>query len=129
MDSISFFWSFFKMLVALAAVIALMIGAMYIIKKYFYQAPAATPGNAMIRVISSHYIGPRASIMLIEVLGQFMLLGVSDHQMSMLATITDPAALEHLRNAPPKESAFSASGPLSQYKSLLENIKRVRKGR
>ena len=129
MDSVSFFWSFFKMLAALAVVIAMMIGAMYFIKKYFYQSPAAAGESALIHVISSCHLGPKNSILLVEVLGQAMLLGVTDHQMSILATITDPEAVEKLKGVRLKERLLPVSDPFSRYKSLLQNFSRMRKDR
>jgi len=117
------------MLAALAVVIAMMIGAMYFIKKYFYQSPAAAGESALIHVISSCHLGPKNSILLVEVLGQAMLLGVTDHQMSILATITDPEALEKLKDIRLKERLLPVSDPFSRYKSLLQNFSRTRKDR
>lgn len=127
MDSISFFWSFFKMLAALAIVIALMIGAMYLLKKYFYQPSAAINGNSMIRIISTCHLNPKNSILLVDVLGQIMLLGVSNHQMSILGTITDPEALENFKNLRLSQKSLPVSDALSRYKSLLRNIGQMRK--
>jgi flagellar biosynthetic protein FliO len=121
-DSISFFWSFFKMLAALALVIALMIGAMVVLKKFFFQSPAALGGNSMIHVISYCHLGPKSSILLIEVLGKAILLGVSDHQMSMLTTITDSEAIERMKDTSMKHSTGPASDPLSRYRALIRNI-------
>jgi len=129
LDSISFFWSFFKMLAALAVVIVLMIGAMYLLKKYFYQPSTAINGNAMIHIISTCYLSPKNSILLVDVLGQVMLLGVSNHQMSVLGTITDPEALENFKNLHLSQKSFSASDTLSRYKSLLRNISQLRKSK
>jgi len=129
LESISFFWSFFKMLVALAIVIALMIGAMYLLKKYFYQPSAAIHGNAMIRIISTYHLNPKNSILLVDVLGQVMLLGVSNHQMSILGTITDPEALENVKNIHLSQKTIPVSDPLTRYKSLLRNIGPMRKGK
>ena len=129
MDSISFFWSFFKMIAALAVVIAMMIGAMYALKKYFYQSPVTADRSAMIHVISSCHLGPKNSILLVEVLGQFLLLGVSEQQMSILTTIMDPEAIENLKNSRMKERLFPVSDPFSRYKSLFRNIFRMRKDR
>jgi len=128
-DSISFFWSFFKMLASLAVVIALMIGAMYLLKKYFYQPSAAINGNAMIRIISTCHLNPKNSILLVDVLGQVMLLGVSNHQMSILGTITDPEALENFKNLHLSQKSLPMSDTLSRYKSLLLNISQMRKGK
>jgi flagellar protein FliO/FliZ len=116
------------MLAALAIVIAMMIGAMYLLKKYFYQSPAAINGNTMIRIISTAYLSPKNSILLVEVLGQVMLLGLSNHQMSILGTITDHEALENLKNLRLIQKSSPVSDTLSRYKSLFRNISRMRKG-
>jgi flagellar protein FliO/FliZ len=129
LDSISFFWSFFKMLTALAIVIALMIGAMYLLKKYFYQPSSTINGNTMIRIISTCHLNPKNSILLVDVLGQVMLLGVSNHQMSILGTITDPKALENFKNIHLSQTSLPVSDTLARYKSLLRNISQMRKGK
>jgi flagellar protein FliO/FliZ len=116
------------MLAALAVVIIMMIAAMYLLKKYFYNSPSSINGNdAMIHVISNCYLGPKNNVLLIEVLGQLMLLGVSNHQMSILGTITDPAAIEKLKGIRHKEKNLPVSDALSRYKSLLKNISKMRK--
>jgi flagellar biosynthetic protein FliO len=117
------------MLAALAIVVALMIGAMVLVKKYFYQPSAAINGNAMIHVISTCHLSPKNSILLVDVLGQAMLLGVSNHQMSMLGTITDPEAIDQLRNIRHSQKSLPTSDALSRYKSLLRNINQMRKGK
>lgn len=117
------------MLVALAVVIALMIGSMYLLKKYFYQPSAAINGNSMIRIISTCHLSPKNSILLVDVLGQVMLLGVSNHQMSILGAITDPDAMENLKNLHVTKNSLPASDTLSRYKSLFRNISQMRKGK
>ena len=129
MDSISFFWSLFKMLAALAVVIALMIVAMYFIKKYFFHSLPDVNGSALINVISTRHLSPKNSLMLVEVLGQVILLGVSNQQLSMLSTINDPDAMEKIKIARLKNGLLSATDPLSRYKSLFRNFGRLRKDR
>lgn len=127
MDSISFFWSFVKMLAALAVVIALMIVAMYFMKKYFFHSLPDVKGSALINIISTRHLGPKTSIMLVEVLGQVIVLGVSNQQMSLLSTINDPDAMENIKIARLKDGLFSTADPLSRYKSLFRNFGRLRK--
>jgi flagellar protein FliO/FliZ len=117
------------MLAALSIVIALMIGAMYLLKKYFYQPSAAINGNSMIHILSTCHLSPKNSILLVEVLGQVMLLGVSNHQMSILGTITDPDAMENIKNIQLTQKSPPLSDTLSHYKSLLRNISQMRKGK
>lgn len=127
MDTVSFFWSFFKMLSALALVIALMIGAMLVVKKYFYQSPVISSGNTMIDIISTRHLGPKNSFMLIEVLGQVLLVGISTQEMSLLTTITDPDALARLKSLRSTKGTSLPADPLARYKSLLKSIGRGRK--
>ena len=127
MDSISFFWSFFKMLAALAIVIGLMIVAAYFIKKYFLHSLPDMSGSALIKIVSTRHLSPKNSLLLIEVLGQVMLVGVSNQQMSMLSRIDDPAAMEKIKTARLTEGPFPDTDPLARYKSLFQNFGRVRK--
>ena len=129
MDSVSFVWSFFKMLAALAIVIAMMIGAAYVLKKYFYRSPETINGNPMIDILSARYLGPKNSILLVDVLGQVMLLGVSTTQISTLGTISGPKALENLKNLRLQHKALPVSESFLRYKSLLRNIGQVRKSK
>jgi flagellar protein FliO/FliZ len=129
LDSVSFVWSFFKMLAALAIVIAMMIGTAYVLKKYFYRSPETINGNHTIDILSTRYLGPKNSILLVNVLGQVMLLGVSTNQISTLGTISDPKALENLKNLRLQHTPPPISESFLRYKSLLRNISQGRKGK
>jgi flagellar protein FliO/FliZ len=127
LDSVSFVWSFFKMLAALAIVIAMMIGIAHALRKYFYRSPEAMNGNQTIDIVSTRYLGPKNSILLVDVLGQVMLLGVSNNQISTLGTISDPKALERLNNLRPRQRTLPISESFQRYGSLLRNIGQMRK--
>ena len=117
------------MLAALAIVIAMMIGTAYVLKKYFYRSPETMNGNPMINILSARYLGPKNSILLVDVLGQVMLLGVSTNQISALGTIIDPKALENLQNHRLRPKSLPVSESFLRYKSLLRNIGQGRKGK
>jgi flagellar protein FliO/FliZ len=97
MDSIAFWPSFFKMLFALAVVLGLLVGAMYFFRRILQRPTAGGHDNGAINVVTARYLGPKSSIMLVEVLGKFIVIGLANNQMSHLATITDPEALEKLK--------------------------------
>lgn len=117
------------MLAALAVVIAMMIGTAYVLKKYFYRSTETINGDPMINILSDRYLGPKSSILLVDVLGQVMLLGVSVNQISALGTISDPKALEHLKNLRPPPQAPPISESILRYRSILRNIGQLRKGK
>lgn len=129
MDSISFFWSFVKMLFSLAVVIGLMVGALLMVKRYFYRTPAVADGTTVIRVVASHHLGPKSSLVLVDVLGQVVLLGVSGQQIANLAAITDPAARERLDRLRPPEALSGPADPFARCRTLLRGIGQGRKER
>ncbi len=97
MDSVAFWPSFLKMLLALAVVLGLLVGAMYLFRRVLQQAPGAVGGGQAINVVAARYLGPKSSIMLVEVLGKLIVVGLANNQMQHLATITDAEALEKLQ--------------------------------
>jgi flagellar biosynthetic protein FliO len=117
------------MLAALAIVIAMMIGAAYVLKKYFYRAPETINGNQMINILSTRYLDPKNRILVVDVLGQVSLLGVSTNQISSLGTISDPKALEDLKTLRPQTGNIPLSESFLIYKSLLRSISQARKGK
>lgn len=98
MDSISFLPSFLKMLFALAVVIGIMLGAMYFFRRVLQQAPAGADAGQAINIVAARYLGPRSSIMVVEILGRLVVIGLSHNQMSFLTTISDPEALSRLKD-------------------------------
>jgi flagellar biosynthetic protein FliO len=129
LESVSFVGSFLKMLAALAVVIVMMIGIACVLKKYFFRSPETIHGNPMIDILSARYLGPKSSILLVDVLGQVMVLGVSTAQISTLGTITDPQALENLKNLRLQHKGLPVSESFLRYKTLLRNIGQARKGK
>lgn len=128
MDSISFMWSFLKMLCSLALVLALMLGAMVVIRKYFYPSASAPGGDSLIRIVASRHLGPKSSFLLVEVLDKVLLIGIANQQMSLLTEITSPEALEQLRGR--RGAAGAAAGPdsFARCLSLWQKLGETRKG-
>jgi len=115
------------MLSALALVIALMIGAMIVVKKYFYHSATVSSGHSLIDIISTRHLGPKSSFMLIEVLGQVLLVGISNQEMTLLTTFTDTDSLAKLKSLRSIKDAPSTPDAFIRYKSLLKTIGRMRK--
>ena len=98
MDSAAFLPSFFKMFFALAIVLGLLLLAAYFFKRILPQTSAGASDNSLINVIAARYLGPKSSIMLVEVLGKVLVIGISSNQMSHLATISEAEVLERLKH-------------------------------
>jgi flagellar biosynthetic protein FliO len=107
--------SFFKMLFALAIVLGLMVGAAYFFKRFLPRTSGGLNDNSLINIVSSRYLGPKSSIMLVEILGKVIVLGISANQISHLATISEGEALDRLKHMGTQEK----SSP-----SFIDHLKR-----
>lgn len=109
MENISLWSSFLKMIFALAIVLGLLIGVMYFIKNFMLRAAPSADNQALINILSSRYLGPKSSIILVEVMEQVIVVGISGQQMTPLARIDDPISVAKMKSqrSQPPASPFS----------------------
>jgi len=128
MDSISFFPSFLKMVSALAVVVGIMIAAMYFFKKIMHQTTSGVDDGSAIKIISARYLGPKSSIVLVDVLGHIIVIGISNHQMTLLTIISGPTSREKLKSIREgKGQSLPFRDYLSKYKIALQAMIRTGK--
>jgi flagellar protein FliO/FliZ len=90
-----------NMLGALAAVLGGLFVVVYFVRKFLQrQGPAAR--DRLIRVLASHYIGVKKAVLLVEVPGAVLVMGVAGDRMQLLSRIDDPATLERIRSKEPQ---------------------------
>jgi flagellar biosynthetic protein FliO len=129
MGSVDFFSSLIKMISALAVVLGIMIAAMYFLKKFVKGSGTGVDDGKCIKIISTRYIGPKCSIMLMDVLNSIIVIGIANNQITMLTTISDPKALERLNDIDrEKKNPGSLFNNLASYRSKLLAPDRTRKG-
>jgi len=97
MENISLWSSFLKMIFALAIVLGLLIGVMYFIKNFMQRSTPSTDNQALINILSSRYLGPKSSIILVEVMEQVIVVGITGQQMTPLARIDDPLSIAKIK--------------------------------
>ena len=105
---------FLKVLFALAVLGILGYGSVVLARKYRYsngKSPAM-----QINVLTQHYLGPKKSLAIVRVAGESILIGVTDHNISMIKSLSllDEDVPEEI----PKEFA-----PLLATKSKAQMIK------
>jgi flagellar protein FliO/FliZ len=126
MSTFEFLASLLKMISALAVVLGVMLACLWAARKFMNNKGAGVDDGQMIRVLSTRYLGPKSSILLLDVLGNVIVVGVSGAQITMLTTITDEESLERLR-AP--RSGDSSSQPfldqITLYKRKLKTLSLV----
>jgi len=117
---ISLISSFLKMIFALAVVLGLLIGVMYFVKIFMQQTGPVSDNQVLINVISSKYLGPKNRIILVEVLNQLLVVGISNQQMTTLAAIEDPEAIAKIKST--KVSSQLVDFPASKLTKYMSQL-------
>ena len=84
----------------LSIVLALLIGILFLMRRLFY-GNARISGRGLIRTVASNYVAPKERIVLIEVLGEMVLLGITPHAINCLAKFPADGRLEIPEPSPP----------------------------
>lgn len=75
-----------KLVLTLFVLCALLGGALFAIKKWAEKKSKQKP-NTKIQILTQHHLGPKKSIAIIQVAGEALLVGITDHNISMLKTL------------------------------------------
>lgn len=93
------FWdSFLRMASALALVLALIAGLVALVRRFAgtrFFAPVTAP---VVQVLGSGYIGPRKTISLVAVAGEFLIVGATPNDLVSFGRITDPEQIKELQS-------------------------------
>ncbi len=105
-SSFGFLASFFQMLAALFLVIGLILLTYYISTRLIRKMPAIRPGGQHIRVLEVRPMGPRKSLILVEISGEYLLLSSSAEQLSLIKQIDMLEEIEIIDENPSKQNNF-----------------------
>jgi flagellar biosynthetic protein FliO len=121
MNSPELFPSLLKVVSALAVTLCVMIVAVYLFKKIMKKGGVKMNDSELIHILSVKYLGPKNSIMLVNVLEHILVIGISSSKISLLTEIVDSGSLEQLKDIQGQESK---PPPFADYlKGLLKGAK------
>ncbi len=123
METVPFWLSFFKMLAALALVLGLLVGGMYFLGRIMQRTSAGANDSGVINIVAARYLGPKSSIMLVEILDNFIVIGLANNQISHLGAISSPEALEKLRYIKKEEKRYPPWAEYLKTHPLAQNIR------
>ena len=90
------FSSFIKMVSALALVLGLMFVLFYLARKTVLRGQGMAPAGKVIKMIASHGLGPKKSIAVVNVAGEFLVLGIGAERITLLSKLESSSSLETL---------------------------------
>nr|BFD64230.1 hypothetical protein BdHM001_29110 [Bdellovibrio sp. HM001]BFD68424.1 hypothetical protein HAGR004_34460 [Bdellovibrio sp. HAGR004] len=76
----------FRILFTLSLLGIVGTGAYFFLKKY--KIPRAMKHQTQIKVLQQHYLGPKKSLAIVRVAGESILIGVTDHNISMIKSLS-----------------------------------------
>jgi len=89
-----------KSLGMLSLVIGVLLGVLYLTRQLFNKRGGLS-GRGIIRMLASYHISPKERVVLMDVLGEKILLGVTPQQIRCLAKITTEKDVELLNDDDP----------------------------
>lgn len=93
------FSSAVKMVSALAITLGILFLIFYLLKSVFARRGGALGSRGLIRVISTTYLGGKRSLILADIAGKKLLLGLSPQAITLLAKIDSQESLETISAA------------------------------
>ncbi len=78
--------SVFRILFSLALLGVVGTGAFIFLRKY--AVPKAMKNQTQIKVLQQHYLGPKKSLAIVRVAGESILIGVTDHNINMIKSLS-----------------------------------------
>ncbi len=82
-------WVFLKMLLSLGAVLALMFGLVYVLKRFVLPGGVPAGLSVPIHVLGRKSLQPKKSVVVLKVADKILVVGISEQGMQMLTELAD----------------------------------------
>ncbi len=76
-----------RMLLSLAVILCMGLGAFLFGKKWIKKNPIAKSSHG-IKVLTQHHMGPKKSLAIVQVAGESILIGITDHSINHIRTLS-----------------------------------------
>lgn len=101
-------------LFTLVLTFALVIGLAYFTSRFLGQKMGRFTSAGDHRIVVNLPLGPNRAVQIVEIAGKYLVLGVTDHNITLLQEINDPVQIERLR-----ATAESATPP-TQFDAVFQ---------
>jgi len=76
-----------KLVLTLAVLVGMLGTAFYFIRKYSFSNKVSK-SNLNIKILTQHHLGPKKTLAVVRVAGESILIGVTDHNISMIKSLS-----------------------------------------
>ena len=84
------------------SMLALVLGVIFLLffgfKKFVLKNTVFGGGEKLVNVLGTGFLGPKKNIVLVEVAGEVLVLGMSQDHIALLTSITDPEKIEEIKS-------------------------------
>ena len=121
-DTVSMTQAVINVAIALAVVLGLILLLAYVMKRISHRL--RTTGGGSIKVLAQIPLGPTQFLSVVEIAGEVLVLGVTEHSVTALSEIEDPAAITRLREQPSPQIGGGMLGGVTSFRQLLGKAQR-----
>lgn len=89
-------WIVVKTFLSLAAVIGLMIGVVFVMKKYMYGGKSSSANIVDMKVIGTMMLQPKRTVSVLKVMDKVLIIGVTEAGMETLGEISDRESVQEI---------------------------------
>ena len=82
-------WLMVKTLLSLAAVLGLMFGLLFALKRFVYRGRPAGASTVEIEILGQRVLQPKRSVYVLKVMEKVIVVGMTEHGMQALAEVED----------------------------------------
>lgn len=113
-----------RMILSLSAVLALMVGLLYLVKRFVMPGAVTVRMPVQVEVLGRRSLQPKKSIVVVRIAGKVLVLGMSEQGMQTLTELSGEA-LESSLAAQASGHSSSPALPFSAY--LQETLRTIRR--
>ena len=115
-----------RMVLSLSAVLALMVGLMYLVKRFVLPGTGTMRMPVQVELLGKRSLQPKKSIVVVRVAGKVLVLGLSEHGMQTLTELSEEEVQAVL--PAPAQTPSGTGLPFSAYlQDTLRTIRRRQK--
>lgn len=109
-------WMFLKMLLSLGAVLALMFGLVFVLKRFVLPGGTSADISVPVQILGRKSLQPKKSVVILKVAERILVVGVSEQGMHMLTELTE----EEVQKAESKPALSPPKGRKGGFAAQLQ---------